>query len=138
MVVKRSSVSAAAAAGPKSVVPSSVPGYPLNAEQEFLVFQACITHKPAGVFKHLQMSMILHSLKHSLPGMTPAQLWDYLSGLYNLSRCDALETYGELEEDWQEFELPKAEFEAAIKDMKKAGGGGGQAGEDSVGAGIEV
>ena len=154
MVVKRSNLSSGGAVKAAAATSSSPASMSFSLDQEFLIYQSCIRHKPAGLFKHFQMAMIHNHLKSGglIPGVTPEALWDHLSGLYNLTRCDAIERKKpkkravdeedlEDEEDmevmdeneeneenqsqeWQEFELPKVEFDFAIKDIKKGAGSG--------------
>ena len=98
---------------------SSTP-FAWSTENELKLFKAALKFKPAGLMKHFNMALIHNELvKSGLKDVSPAEIWNHLSLMFNLEEADRLEkTASNLDDGETEFVLPKKEFQDVIAEMK--------------------
>ena len=58
---------------------------------------ALIRNKPAGMYKHFRMAVILERTKAAIAGLTSGDVWRFLGKLYNMERVEQIEANYERE-----------------------------------------
>jgi len=85
-------------------------------EQELLLFEAMMGHKPVGADKNIHMLCIYRKMNSKWrmisksPHITPKHIWTKLRSMYDLDALDESECLPFPEKN-EEFSLPKEEFE---------------------------
>lgn len=85
--------------------------------EEIRLFQALRHNKPVGVNKHFAIIKVVDQLNTSMgKHYTIAEVWDYLSNIYNIDALDDFETVP-FPNEVVDFSLPESEFPDAISDI---------------------
>ena len=91
-------------------------------ENEIKLMKAALKYKPAGIMKHFNMALIHNELANSgMRNVNVATIWEHLGQYYNLDEANNIENFIPVLDDseFQEFSLPKKDYQDIINEMKK-------------------
>ena len=93
-------------------------------ENEIKLMKAALKYKPAGIMKHFNMALIHNELVNSgMRNVNVGTIWDHLGQYYNLDEANNIENFipvlEDCEREFQEFALPKKDYQDIINEMKK-------------------
>jgi len=98
------------------------PSVVLSTEQELVLMDALIRNKPAGMYKHFRMAVILEVTSAANVGLrlTSGDVWLFLGKLYHMERVEEIEVGHERALIGKStFRLPRIEFAAALEKMRE-------------------
>merc|ERR1712133_216897 len=100
-----------------SSIPASCSWTPSS---ELALFQAMISHKPAGINKHFSMAVVSEKLSSQFGGdITSDLVWGKLRTMFDLTAVDDREEVIPFTLEEREFSLPRRDFNNLIVEKQK-------------------
>jgi len=103
-----------------SLTSEETSNYLWTASSELALFQAMISHKPAGINKHFSMSVVSEKLSGQFGGeICSDMIWSKLRTMFDLTAVDDREEVIPFNLEEKEFSLPRRDFSSLIIEKQK-------------------